>query len=124
MANDQVDMGAVLGKLAAADPDGVFFPLFPVEAISLSRQAAALGALEDVTMTGSAATPTRRRAGPVPTTRAFVSNPLLSLDPRTLRCLAHKDKLRARLFNRAALSGGLRQCQSSSSGSGMAANSG
>ena len=51
-------MGAVLGKLAAIDPDGAFCPLFPAEAMSLFRQAAALGAVEDVTMTGSAATVT------------------------------------------------------------------
>ena len=58
VAKDRVDMGAVLSKLAAAKPHGAFFPHFPAETISLFRQAAALGALEEVTMTGSAATVT------------------------------------------------------------------
>ena len=110
-------MGVVFGKLAAVDPDGAVFPHFPAEAMSLFRQAAALGALEDVTMTGSAATvtlellalpeaeglhftgpdremaasQTRRRVGPVRINGPLISNPLSSPNPRTFRCLARKD---------------------------------
>ena len=84
--------------------------------MSLFRQAAALGALNDVTMTGSAATVTlellalpeveglhftgldpgdggnanQATGSSLPTTEALISNPLSSLDLRTFRCLAHK----------------------------------
>ena len=46
VAKGQVDMGAVLGKLAAADPDGAFFPLFPADFMSLFRKAAAAVAID------------------------------------------------------------------------------
>ena len=53
---DQSDMAAVLSKFDAAAPDGVFIPLFPVEATSLFQQAARLDAMDGVTMIGGAAT--------------------------------------------------------------------
>ena len=52
----QTDMAAVLAKLDAAAPDGVFIPLFPREAMALIQQAAESDALGDVTMIGGAAT--------------------------------------------------------------------
>ena len=56
VAKGQTDMAAVLARFDAADPDGVFIPLFPTEATSLLRQAARLGALEGMTIISGAAT--------------------------------------------------------------------
>ncbi len=55
VAKGQTDMAAVLGLFDEANPDGVFVPLFPTEAMSLIQQAAQLHALEGVTMIGGAA---------------------------------------------------------------------
>ena len=52
----QADMTAVLAKIAAAAPDGVFIPLFPGEAMALIQQAAENDAMDGVTMIGGAAT--------------------------------------------------------------------
>ena len=52
----QTDMADVLAEIAAADPDGVFIPLFQSEAASLIQQAAKSDALGGVTMIGGAAT--------------------------------------------------------------------
>ena len=54
VAKGQTDMAAVLAKLADAGPDGMFFPLFPAEAMSLIRQASTLGTFDGVTMIGGA----------------------------------------------------------------------
>ena len=56
IAKGQTDMSAILAGLAAIKPDGMFFPLFPKETISLISQAARLKALEGVKVIGGAAT--------------------------------------------------------------------
>ena len=56
VSKGQTDIGAVLAGLAAAEPDGMFFPLFPAEAMALIRQAAEVDALDGVTKIGGAAT--------------------------------------------------------------------
>ena len=56
VAKGQTDMTAVLTGFGGVDPDGVFFPLFPAEALPLVRQAAGLDALKGVRMIGGAAT--------------------------------------------------------------------
>ena len=55
VAKGQTDMAAILARFDAADPDGVFIPLFPAEATSLVRQAVELDALTGATMIGGAA---------------------------------------------------------------------
>ena len=52
----QTDMAGFLAGLVDAEPDGVFFPLFPAEADYVIRQAAKLDAFDDVKMIGGAAT--------------------------------------------------------------------
>ena len=52
----QTDMAAVLAQFDATDPDGVFVPLFPPEAMSLIQQAARFEGLQGVTVIGGAAT--------------------------------------------------------------------
>ncbi len=56
VSKGQTDMGGVLADFAAAEPDGLFFPLFPAEAMVLIRQAAEIDALDGVTRIGGAAT--------------------------------------------------------------------
>ena len=51
----QTDMAAVLAQFDATDPEGVFVPLFPPEAMSLIQQAARFDGLQDVTVIGGAA---------------------------------------------------------------------
>ena len=51
----QTDMAAVLAQFDAADPEGVFVPLFPTEAMSLIQQAAWFDGSQGVTVIGSAA---------------------------------------------------------------------
>ena len=42
----QTDLAAVLAQFDAADPEGVFVPLFPTEAMSLIQQAARFDGLQ------------------------------------------------------------------------------
>ena len=51
----QTDLAAVLAQFDAADPEGVFVPLFPTEAMSLIQQAARFDGLQGVTVIGAAA---------------------------------------------------------------------
>ena len=48
----QTDMAAVLAQFDAADPEGVFVPLFPTEAMSLIKQTARSDGLRGVTVIG------------------------------------------------------------------------
>ena len=48
VSKGDTDMSRVLGAMAAADPEAVFLPLFPDEAIQLMQQARAVAELNDV----------------------------------------------------------------------------
>ena len=52
MKKGQTDMAEVLAQFDAADPEGVFVPLFPAEAMSLIQQAARFDGLQGVTVIG------------------------------------------------------------------------
>ncbi len=56
VAKGQTDITAVLARFDEADPDGVFIPLFPEEAMSLIQQLARRNTLEGVTIIGGAST--------------------------------------------------------------------
>ena len=49
------DMTDVLAEFAAAEPDGIFFPLFPAEGTPFAEQARAFDGLEDATLIAGAA---------------------------------------------------------------------
>ena len=51
----QADMAAVLAQMEEADPDGMFIPLFPTEATTLTQQAAQIKGLNSVKKIGGSA---------------------------------------------------------------------
>ena len=53
ISKGDTDMSRVLGAMAAADPEAVFFPLFPDEAAHLIQQARSVAAFDDVEFIGS-----------------------------------------------------------------------
>jgi len=57
------DMSAVLADFAAAEPDGIFLPLFAAEGYHLVSQARAFDGLEEVTLIAGSATSTQEFLG-------------------------------------------------------------